>query len=349
MRTSLEVWRDARLNLTQILPPESDGQRHSLDSATMTEWFQARPGRFRLLGLERTAGSRKMRTAKTSVLLSTQAASLMKLSVDTTAYGLHGSDPSILAAIKGLEAVDLHLTGLGLDDRGAAVIRIASRLIALEQLDVVFEEDLTADVSPGDIKFPRCLELAELRSARLTDLSVAIASGTQDVLRLSGVPNLERCHLLAYQRSTAHFLVDPTTFAGCSQLKELSLHNLHNLSLQMGCFSALPALSYLTLTDCNLLAVPLAIAPLTTPCLLNLTFNDHFSIDQAGQNLLQTMKKLRVLDVAKREPATHTACSMQALIHVVKAFATDKLWLDVNVDPKLCQTYEADIGYWGST
>ncbi len=115
-----------------------------------------------------------------------------------TPYGFRCSDGCVLAAIKGLKAVDLRVSGLGLDDRGAAIVRLASRLTALEQLDVTYEEDSDATVAPQDVRLPRCSELAVLRSTTLTHLSVAIAGGTQDVLRLSGLPNLESCHLLSF-------------------------------------------------------------------------------------------------------------------------------------------------------
>ena len=347
MRTSTEVWRQACLDLSQILPDTSDGQRRSLDSAAMVEWFQARLGRFRHLGLGRTRGSLKLRLAVTSMLLSTQAASLTKLSLDMGPCGLRGTDLCILAAIRGLEALDVHVNGSGLDDHGATLIRIASRLPDLYQLDVNNEAEQNADPSPGETKLLRCQELAELRSTTLTSLSIAIASGTGDVLRLSGAPNLEKCHLLAYQRSSAEFQVDPTTFAGCSWLEELTLHHVRNLSLQTGCFRALPALSSLTLTDCSLQAVPLALAPLTALSVLNLSFNEQLSIDDLGLHTLRTMKKLRLLDLAKREPAVHAACSVQALLCLVKAFASDRPCLDVNIDPKLCQTYEPETGHWG--
>ena len=340
------MWWKARLDLSVIVPPRSDGKRRSLDMAAVAAWFHARPGRFRELGLRRTRGSLRLRTAVTAMLLSTQAASLKKLSVDMAPYGLRGSDLCILAAIEGLEALDLYATGLGLDDRGAALIRIASRLTALEQLDVVHEEGPHADIEPQEIKMPRCLELAELRSMSLKHLSVGIASGTEDVLRLSGVPNLEICHLLADPRFSAEFRVDATTFAGCSQLKELSLHHLDDLSLQMGCFSALPALTSLTLTNSNLQAVPLAIAPLTALCLLDLSLNEQLSIDEAGLSLLRPMKRLHSLDVAKREPAVH-AGGMLALLNLVKAFAKDQLILHVNVDPELSQTYTGVPRHWG--
>jgi len=142
--------------------------------------------------------------------------------------------------------------------------------------------------------------------------------------------------------------VDATTFAGCLQLEELSLHHLRNLSLQEGCFSALPALSTLTLTNCNLQAVPIDIAPLTALSLLDLSLNEQLDIDEVGLNTLRTLKKLRVLDVAKRGPAVHAVSSMQALLGLVKAFSADKLCLDVNVDPDFCQTYQAETGYRGA-
>ncbi len=185
----MQVWQQACLDLSQILGNKSDGQRRSLASVAMAEWFQARAGRFRQLGLKDTHGSFELRTAMTCMLLSTQAVSLTHLSVDVTSFGLRGSDLCILGIIRGLEALDVHVFRPGLDDRGAAMLRVASRLTALQQLDVGYRDDTETCLSPDDIKLPRCLELAELRSVSLTDMCVAIASGAGDVLRLSGLPN----------------------------------------------------------------------------------------------------------------------------------------------------------------
>ncbi len=92
------------------------------------------------------------------------------------------------------------------------------------------------------------------------------------------------------------------------------------------------------------LAVPLTVTPLTSLRYLNLSHNDQLGIDGAGLNLLRSMKGLRLLDAAKRDPAVHAASSTQGLLDLVKAFANDQLLLHINVEPDLSETYEADEG-----
>ncbi len=290
MRTSAEVWQEACLDLRDVLMGPAM-QRLPLDSAAMADWFQARAGRFKQLGLRSTHADLQLRPAMTSMLLSTQAVSLTNLSIEVETYGLIGSDLGILAAMKGLQALDVHVDQLGLDDRGAALLQTVARLTALTMLEVGYFED--EEIAPANIKMPRCLELAELRTTSLQNLSVAVSGGTGDVLRLSGVPHLRTCHLLADNRSNTEFRVDSSSFAGCTKLVELTLHELRKLSLQPGCFAALPALSSLTLADCDLLVVPSAIAPLTTLRILNLSENARLCIDEAGLELLATMGSLQ--------------------------------------------------------
>jgi len=284
MQALADVWQEACLDLPQVLQHRAGGQRRSLDLAAMTVWWQARSDRFTVLGLKRTQGSMKMRPMMTATMLNMQAASLRRLSIDVTAYGFRGSDLGILAAMQELKALDVHATGFGLDDHGAAVMRLASLLTALSRLDVGYVGDPAAALEPEEIKLPRYQELAELRSTSLRGLSVAMAGGTDDVLRLCEVPNLEECHLLADNRSGAdsEFLVDAMRFAGCTKLGELMLHDLHGLSLEYDCFAALPGLHSLTLTACNLPTVPAAVAPLRTLTLLNLSRNKHLEVDETG-------------------------------------------------------------------
>ena len=344
MRTSAEVWQQACLDLRDVLSGPAM-QRLPPDTAVMADWFHARAGRFKQLGLKSTRGGLRLRPAMTSMLLSTQTVSLTNLSIEVETYGLIGSDLGIIAALKGLQALDVHIDQLGLDDRGAAMLQAVARLTALTMLEVGYFED--EEITPANIKLPWCLELAELRTTSLRNLSVAISGGTGDVLRLSGVPNLLTCHLLADNRSDAEFRVDSSSLAGCTKLVELTLHELRKLSLQPGCFAALPALSSLTLADCDLLAIPSAIAPLTTLRTLNLSENAKFCIDEAGIELLRGMKRLEHLDLAKPEPAMHSTNYVQALLNLVDERREEGQRLLVNVNPDLSETYSAATGFWG--
>jgi len=190
MRTSAVVWREACVDLADIPVSGFNGQLQ-LDFAAMAAWFHARPARFKMLGLQSTNLS-FLPPLMTSLLLSTQAASLTHLSIDVTLYGLRGPELGVIAAIKGLTALDVHAAAFGVTDYGATVVRVASRLTALYQLDIGYTEApalaATGLVAVEDIRLPRCQELAELRSASLETLSLAIVSGTADVLRLAGVP-----------------------------------------------------------------------------------------------------------------------------------------------------------------
>ncbi len=347
------VWRETCLDTKEILlhsRSDQDVEVYGAGLAVMAAWFQTRRDRIAELGIKATYSFLQLPPVLTPILLSTQAGSLTHLTIGLPACGLRGHELEVLAALHGLKALDVHLLGCGLDDRGAAICRAASAMAALRQLDVRFTVDPHAEEprQQKQVSLPRCCELSKLRSQTLEHLSVATSCGsTADVLRLAGMPMLITCHLLGDSCSGVDLRVDSLSFEGCQRLEELTVHHQRGLDLHPGCFDAFTVLTSLTLTDCGLKCVPSALAPLSALEVLNLSRNKKLCIDETGTKMLRAMSELRVLDVAKPEGAAHAASSMQAVFDVVKAFADDQLLLRVNVDPTLTETYEAAPQYWG--
>ncbi len=159
MKASAEVWQQAGLELTEIMPNGPDGERRSLDLPAMATWFQARPGRMRELGLSCSDRTLQLPAAMTAMLLSTQAASLRRLSIDVSAYDLRGAELGIIAAIPGLLALDVRVGRDGFSDRGAAVIQAAQHLTGLTLLEVSYIME-PGETSPlrrlQDADLPRC-------------------------------------------------------------------------------------------------------------------------------------------------------------------------------------------------
>ena len=351
MKTSTLVWDSACFDAWDIVVQRREGRGLvvcSVDLAVMTAWFHARPGRFTDLGLKTAHSTAQLPSGLTPILLSTQAASLRQLSLDVTACGFPGHELEILTVISGLTALDVHLIGCGLDDYGAAIFRAASSLTALQHLELSYVPDpgTKQPLPQGKFHMPRCWELSKLRSQSLHTLSVAMTSG--HVLRLAGLVSLRECHLLGDNRDDGVLRIDLSSFASCVKLEELTLHHHEKLSLELGCFDALPALTSLTLTDCGLTSVPLAVAPLTTLVVLNLSRNMCLDVDKADTALLRGLTLLRALDLAKPEQAVQVANSMQAVFDLVEACRDDGQLLHVNFDPELSETYEVDTAYFGA-
>ena len=305
--------------------------------------------RFQHLSLRRTCGDAELPPILTGMLLSTQAASLRSLSIDPYAYGLRAPELETIVALQGLTALHLHISGAGMsvmDDRGEAFLWAARRERALAQLDVSYEETPGITIAEEGLNLPRGRGLSALRSRSLRHLAVDMASGAQDVLRLAGRPNLQDCHLFAWA-SSAGFLIDSDSFAGCTRMVQLMLHYQRGLVLQPECFDALSALTTLTLTDCGLQAVPPVLATLTLLRTLDLTENMHLQIDQAGASVLRTLTELRTLDVAKTPPTAHGVTSVQALFGLVESFRDAGRLLRVNFDPDLSETYQPEGPFWG--
>ena len=254
MKASTEAWERACFELTEVMPWGADGEPRSLDCAALAAWFHARPGRIEKLGLRCLERILQLPAAVTSMVLSTQAASLKRLSIDVRAYSLSGPELGVITAIRGLAALDVRVDRHGFADRGAAVIWTASHLTGLTRLDVTYA------VEPGEavagrhskgVSLPRYQELVKLRSRSLTWLSMVLDSSSEETsLQLMGLPNLTHCHLLADGSST-ECSITSTSFADCARLEHLSLHRQGGLVLQPGCFSALSALTLLTLTECD--------------------------------------------------------------------------------------------------
>ena len=89
------------------------------------------------------------------------------------------------------------------------------------------------------------------------------------------------------------------------------------------------------------------IVPLTALHSLNLSSNEHLNFDVMAASMLRAMQKLKVLDVAKMEPALHGTASVQALFDLDKAHGGRRLLLNVNFDPSLSNTYKAETDCWG--
>jgi len=272
MRTSVDVWQQACLDMSEIVAHVSDRQRVRLNLASMAAWFLAHPGRFVELGLKCTHGDVRMPPMITGLLLSTQAASLRTLSIDPSAFSLQAPELEVIAALQGLTALHVRVAGNGLANHGAAVLWAAARLPALSQLDIVYVgtpgESIAAD-QPG---LARCQHLSEFHSQSLTQLCLDLAIGADSVLRLAAIPNLIVCQLF-WQYSSASLGIDSTTFEGCTRMEELTIFDQRGLSLQRGCFNAMCALTSLTLRECGLLAVPADVAQLGSLQSLDISLN----------------------------------------------------------------------------
>ncbi len=164
MRTSTEAWRLTFLDLSEVAPYNHAEQRWNLDYTAMAIWFQARPGRFRELGI----GSWSPRmwpslpAAITSMLLITQAASMETLSIDARAYDLWGPEFCVVAALRKLRALDVHVDENGFMNRGTGVLQTACRLPALSDLEICYEDDC-GDGAPA--RHPEEVSLAALPGA----------------------------------------------------------------------------------------------------------------------------------------------------------------------------------------
>ena len=325
------MWQKACLDLAEIAALSADQQHLRINLAWMQSWLNARPGRFRQLGLKRTRADLQMPPVITGALLSTQAASLRSLSIDPSAYSLRAPELTVIASLKGLTALHVHVVSHGLVDRGAAVLWTASCLPALAELDINHVPPEGAVIPADQVGLPRCQELSELRSQSLKVLTIDIGSGSEDVLQLTEVPDLRQCRLFALPGS-ASFSICAASFLGCTRLEELTINNQRSLSLQPNCFDALSALTSLTLASCGLLAVPTAIAPLTLLRSLDLRQNKQLQVDESGASVLRTLTCLRTLDVAKQESGVHSATSVQALVDLIQAFRDEALQLYINFD-----------------
>ena len=346
MRTSAVVWQRACIDLSEIVAqlPVMNMEGLCTDFAVMAAWFHARQGRVRQLGLRCTRGDVQLAPVMTGMLLSTQAASLRSLSINMTACGLRGHELGVIAALQGLTALQVHVSGHGVADRGLACLRTASRLPALAHLDFIYVQG--EHIAPDVIGLPRCQELCELRSRSLTHVEVHMGCGVEDKLSLAGSSNLKDVRLFA-PSSGRKFWMTPACFQGCTRMEELSLQYQRSLRLTPGCFNALSALTSLALADCGLLAVPAELAPLMSLRSLDLSRNQDLDVDETGSSVLRALKSMRTLDVAKYGPGTHSVTSVQALFDLVATFTDEGLPLRVNFNPALSAKYEAPTVFWG--
>ena len=351
---SARIWERACFDLPVIFKGTPDKAQRAVNTATstMAAWFSKRQSRIKQLGLKGLVGSVQLPPAVTSMLIMTQAASLTHLSIDVSPSGLSGPELGVLATVKGLVELLVHVSGHGLSDCGAAVIRAASVLTSLQRLKLMYVKQPGSEyVELQDVGLPRCKDLAVLSSNSLTKITVVMDNGTGDTLRLVGVRNLQKCRLLGYAASTAEFRIQSTSFAGCTGLVELTLCHMRGLTLQAGCLRAMSALSKLTLSNCGLLAVPADVAQLTALRCLDLRNNRDLGIDETEISMLRKLKKLRVLKVAHDAVTAFDAPmkrQMQALFDLTTAFHSEGLQLDVQIDPASAeQTYKPAYGHFG--
>ena len=340
MRTSAAVWQRACIDLSEIVEhiPVADRPGLCPDFAVMATWFHLRQGRIEQLALDCAGRDVHLPPVMTGILLSTQAASLRSLSLDMLACGIRGEELGVVAALQGLTALHVHVGGAGLDGRGMACLRTASRLPALTHLHLI---SIRCDqVAQEDISLPCCQELYELRSDSLEHLAIEMGSGTEDELWLAGNPNLKDVHLFTPPSSDT-FWLSIGSFQGCTAMEQLTLQYQHSLRLQLGCFNSLSALTSLALADCGLLAVPAELAPLLSLYSLDLSQNEGLEIDETGAAVLRTLETMRKLDVAKYNPGVHSITSVQALFDLAESFRDEGLPLHVNFNPALSDVCEA--------
>ena len=333
-KLSQRIWAEACFELSEIFGWTTDRPLRTPDPVKMAAWFRARRGRFKRLGLYGLLGSVQLPPAVTSMLISTQVASLMHLSIDVTPSGLGGPELGVLASVDGLIELIVIASGHGFSDWGAAVIRAASLLTALRRLDLIYvKQSGGGSIARQDVKLPRCQDLAVLSSDSLTMMTVVMASGAGDVLHLAGLRKLQTCRLSSYAVSTAEFRVQSASFAGCTGLLELTLCHMRGLILQPGCFRALSAVSKLTLSSCGLRAIPADIAQLTALRRLNLRNNQDLTIDEIGADVLRTLKRLCLLVVTHDAPKSYDLRHFQVLFDLMAAFHREGLQLIVQTDP----------------
>jgi len=246
--------------------------------------------------------------------------------------------------VEGLTHLAVHVSEYGFSDWGAAVIRAASRLTALWELDLVYVGKPGGDhIDHRAVKLPRCQELAMLRSNSLGILSVSMASGMGDVLHLAGVRNLQECHLCEHAVTTADFRNQSTSFEGCTGLVELTLLHKRGLTLQPECFRALAALTKLTLSSCGLRAVPAQIEQLPALRRLNLRNNPELEVDETGANVLRSLKQLSLLVIAHDAPKVHAQPHTQNLFDLMAISHTEGRQLIVQTNPATAEKTHQQI------
>ena len=344
MRTSVVVWRRACIELSEIVARGRVADRPGLytDFVRMSAWFHACQGRFEQLGIDCESEDMQLAPVITGMLLSTQAGSLRSLSLNLAACGLRGHELGVVAALRELTALHVHVGGDGLDDRGVACLRAASHLPALAHLDLT---DRSTTIEQRSMSLPRCQELRELRSGSLERLAVDMGGGTEDELRLARNPNLKAVCLFTVP-SSIDFWLNTASFEGCTGIQQLKLYSQRSLRLQPGCFHVLSALTSLALANCGLSAVPAELTLLPSLHSLDLSRNESLDVDETGAAVLLSLKTMRQLDVAKYDSQVHSVSSVQTLFDLVETFHDDGLPLHVNFDPDLTETVDV-TDFWG--
>ena len=297
----------------------------------MIKWFGRREALVKDLRLFNAAAYRyvavdahrspKLPASLLSALLTSQAASILTMNLDMGAVMLSTIDIAVLASIaNGLKEVVLCLNPLEItkcwDDHGAAVIKILSRLPALELLT------LSSVNHVSQLELPTARELSTFHSASLTQMRWDLTRTDENSLILGNLPSLRSCALHWTGRIEVFELhVTPTSFRTAASLTQLMLHGSKLLCLAPGAFDCLSMLSELHLRDCGLVKVPALAGVQQTLQHLDLYDNAKLQIDQTGFATLMSLQVLKHVDVQKtyriiQDPALLRTWSIASVQHI---------------------------------
>ena len=228
----------------------------------ITAWFSRRAGSVRTVQLYGIYI--KLPASVVTAALESQATTLRQLALNLDTTQLSSADLAILVELTGLESLTLYLpegeTQYG-NDHAAAAIAAAIRLPALKRLAITGDHDC-------HLAKPTVVHLAALHSPSLTWISFDMAIIPEKTFKLGGLPALASCHLdWDFGKGHASVMhVTPESLCGAPNLKELTFTG-REVQLAPRCFSNLSTFEYLGLADCDLTAVPPALATLGSPLL----------------------------------------------------------------------------------
>ena len=190
-------------------------------------------------------------------------------------------------------------------DHGRILLWTVQQLPALSDVVIDYVGDLANLEAPVSDRhgLPRCAELAALHSRSLTGLKVCMLGGPEEgnVLRLSGLPQLQSCDLAGHPKLPLNMRIDATSFQGCPRLESLRVSSDEAFHLQHDSLAQLTALTSLTLVSCGLRKVPDVASVSATLQKLILSKNDCMQLDSDAMAGILQCSQLRTLDLCKHD------------------------------------------------